>query len=545
MKKILISTVAAAMVTSSLMAAAQNSNIYFGNDINGTVQSLTVVSGTADYNVTAGVPSNAVPATGAGSQGISYIPEIGIGEGNLITVKIDNGYVYDTTNNELYLVDANDTADSNAQGKVVAAKMTDFVSSTDGKGYSQMTFKFEKDVVSKTRLVMVETSEANATTRVGSITATKLAVRAQKGLSCGDAVKLSVINSTDQSGGAFPVANAPTAEHSTVNVFNALALGQAVIVNSTSANRTVQGTAAIATGNLCPTWTCQVALPSETSFGGVAGNAATCPTCTPVTTPTLLCGTAFAVVYTASTTPANDVAVTTIDYTMTTTDTSAVTSFQTYATANLANALTVTPSSNVYSASVGTAEGYVGGSNSIFTDITVDGTTVIAPRSFDLAVKANTSIDIDGVANFLSFTEQATTLGVSYLSANPDYRSFVRVTSSSAGAIQAIVTTEDGSSSARVDVTQADGTAVEIGANGGAVVVEAADLLRSAQDAGFAGTGMRFNASIFVKSTGTVDAVAYQTANGSQRYLPVSGATGGVKSVLSSTGTTAGTTVSQ
>lgn len=531
MKKILISTVAAAMVTSSLMAAAQNSNINFGSDINGTVQSLTLVSGIADYNVTTnGGGGTAAATVNVGSQGIVYIPTIGLGKGNLITVLIKNGYVHDSANNKLYLVDKNSTlaTDNNASGQAVAARMTDFTSSVDGKGYSQMTFKFDHDVSSQTVLTMVDTEESNGTANVGYNT--NLDVRANKGLSCGDTVTVSVIDSTDQSGAKFPVADAPASKTS-VAVFSALTIGQnplGALVNDNATSRPVKGKLTSGAKS-CPIWSCSIALPNETSFGTV-GSTVACPTCTPTTTPTLICGTAFNVNYQKSTKTANDIAVSSIDYTMTTTDTSGISSFVTYAgAANLDKALTVTPTNNVYTASLASGNGVATGSNTVYTDITVDGTTVIKPRSFDLAVKANTNVAVDTIKNFLSFTEGGTTLSVAYLNANPDYRSFVRVTSTAAATIQAVVTTEDGSVSKRVDVTKADGSIVTIGANGGAAVVEAADMLRSAKDAGFTGAGNRFNATLYVKTTGTVDAVAFQNANGSQRYLPVGGATGGGK----------------
>jgi len=506
MKKILLSTVAAAMVTSTLMAATTQSNINVGSDINGTVQDIAVLTAPVDINVT-NVGNLDGTAGNSPLAGIYYTPAIGIGVGNLITIKVDNGYVFATAGNNLYLVDANNTADSNATGKMVAAKMTDFVPSSDGKGYTEMTFKFEQEIPSGHVLPVVEQAESNDTDTIGYNV--NYSLRADQGIACGDDVKLSVINSTDQSGNLFTVANAPT---SVGGVVVKRALNIAYVAGTTS----------------CPTTVCTIALPNETSFLGTTTVAAnpTCPTCTPVVTPGLICNATYTLNYTAGSKGAN-VAVNSIDYTLTTDNTDAIAGIRGYIGTNTAADATL--AGTVYSVSLTAATNGVQGNanNTVTTELSVDGTTVIEPRTFDLAVKANQTIDVDTISNFITLQEQATQLGVSYLSANPAYRSFVRVTSSAAAAIQAVVTTEDGAVSKRIDVTKADGTPVEIGANGGAVVVEAADILRSAQDAGFTGAGMRFNATLYVKTLGAVDAVAFQTADGSQRYLPVAGATGG------------------
>jgi len=502
MKKILLSTVAAAMVTSSLMAAASHSDITFGSDVNGTIQDLAVNAAALDVNI-----SNVDDANGSNAlKGLYYTPAIGIGKGNLITIKIDNGYIYDVDGNNLYLVDANNTTDSNDSGKLVVAKMTDFKSSADGKGYAEMTFKFEQEVPSGHILPLVEHAESNDTTTIGYENG-KLDLRANQGLACAANVRASVINSTDQSGNEFAVANAPVSTTG-LTVKRALSI-------------------AYDDDGACPTTTCTIALPDETSFGANLAADPTCPTCTPVATPTLVCSADFQINYAAGTKGEN-VDLSSINYTLTTADITAIASVKGYIGTN--EKATATLDGNTYSVDLtATTNGVTNANPTVTTDITVDGTTVIKPRTFDLAVKANTNVDVDTIKSFVTLTEQAQQLGVSYLSANPAYRSFVRVTSTQSATIQAVVTTEDGAVSQRVDVTKADGTPVEIGANGGAAVVEAADILRSAQDAGFTGAGMRFNATLFVKTLGAVDAVAYQTADGSQRYLPVAGATGGAR----------------
>lgn len=514
-KKILLSTTASMVLAGSLMAA--ESEIRMGSDINGTIQNIAVATAAVDVNISSA--SNGNDANWV--KGINYIPEIGIGKGNLITVKVDNGYLHTVDANNLYLVDINSTDSNATSGTLVVAKMTDFAKSSDNRGYKNMTFKFEQEVDSQDVLAFANVSETNATLqadggkRIAKAEHNKLALVANKGLKCGDMITLSVIDSTDQSGGAFPVANANPTAGNGMQIITALSIDKA---SSLTGDISASGTA-------CPTFSCSIALPDEKSFGSV-NVSADCPTCEEKQEPTFTCDSGFILDYTAGSLGTN-ATLSSIDFTLTTTDTSAISSIKsnldatgvTYAESN--NDVTATKSANVYSASV--SHGIAPQANNrVFSRITVDGSTVIAPRTFDLAVKVNQNLDVDTVSNHIKFEEQGTPLTIAYMSANPNYRTFVRVTTESAATIQAVITTEDGQVSDRFDTGYATTAA-------GAVVVEAATLMEKAKDAGFTGTGNRFNTTLFVKTVGAVDAVAYQTAgaSGSQRYLPVGGATGG------------------
>lgn len=509
MRKILISGVAAAAVTTSLMAATQ-SKITLGSDINGTLQDLSVVSSAVDLNIsdTNGSDSNK-------TKGILYNNAIGIGKGNLITISFSNGYVHKVGLNNLYLVDLNDTSDDyNSTGMPVVAKMTDFALSKDGNGYKDLTFKFGESVPSNHNMIVANKEDTNSSSaKIGYIKGGLLAVSVNKGLGCGDKVRASVIKSTDQSGNPFNVANAPV---STTGVD----IKKGVNINKISGK--------------CPTYICNISLADKEKDFGPSSSTATCPTCAPSTTPTLSCPARFYISYNGSTAGSSDhnTSIKSIKFDLATTDTSAISSVKSYSDGTTkAKAVAATLTGTTYSTTLTPTSGGVKSKNDNNVSVTVfvDGTTVIKPRTFDLSVKVNDRA-IDSISRYITFKEAGTRLGISYMNDLQDYRTFVRITSTKKATIQAIVTTEDGKVSDRVDVTKADGTPVEISAaTGGAVVVEAADIMRSAKDAGFTGVGHRFNATLFVKTTGSVDAVAYQTAGGSQRYLPVSGATGGGK----------------
>ncbi|HIP37555.1 MAG TPA: hypothetical protein EYG85_11955 [Crocinitomix sp.] len=523
-KKILLSTAAAAMLLAS-NAMAASSTIIMGSDINGTIQDLTIASAPVESNISTTI--NITPLSTRvteWTQGVNYIPAIGIGQGNLITIKVDNGYVYKVTGNNLYLVDVNDTADSNASGSLVAAKMTDFTNSSDSKGYSLMTFKFERDVASGRTLALANVSDTNTSLTsdnklIAGADSTTLAVVANQGLSCPSEVTLSVINSTDQSAQAFPVANANPTAGNYMKVVQTLNINKATNIFTDDINK--------ADTNKCPSYSCAIQLPDETSFGSTT-SVVDCPTCEEEKTIVLTCDTGFEVTYRGGTLGTNT-ALSKIDFTLTTTDTSAITSIKsnidngalTYATST--NDVTATLTGNVYSTSVSNGIAATA-SNRVLSRITVDGTTLIKPRTFDLAVKANGTVDVDAVTNYVKFTEPGRALSVAYMSASANFRSFVRVTSTEAATIQAVIITEDGQQSDRFD------TGYSI-ASKGAVIVEGSELKAKAVAAGFAGftTNERFNVTLYVKTTGTVDAVAFQTAgtSGSQRYLPVGGATGG------------------
>ena len=540
MKKILISTVAAAMVTSSLIAATGpgTSTISVGADINGTAHSTAIANTTATVLTT---DSNMSDENGTASANaldfINYVPNITIGQGNLITVRINNGAVLSNSANELYLVDLNSSLEQNKTGAPVVAKMIDFVSSAGN--YSEMTFKFAQQVTTGSKLAMVnifDTNDSLADTVASDYglgaRSTALGIVLNQGLACADNMTLEVINSKDQSGDFTNVPNTAGKSDTGITVVK----GAYVVLGTAGTNTLNTDDNAVVSASSCPTFSCQISIPdSEKAFGSNATiNATVCPTCTPTTTNTadLTCDGSFDLVYNASSNlraglPIASVTVSTTDAKATMDELSSIKAVIN-SSATAYNLTIASDKQNATSTAMTTGINPTG-TNSVQLTYSANGTSVITPTTFDMNVKINGTVDVDSITNFMSFTEQGTPLTISYLNANPDYRTFVRVTSSSSATIQAIVTTEDGVTSSRVDVTKADGTAVTIGANGGAAVVEAADLLRSAQDAGFAGTGNRFNTTLYVKTTGNVDAVAYQTANGSQRYLPVYGATGGGK----------------
>ncbi len=550
MKKILISTVAAAMVTTSLMATATGpgtSVIYAGTDVNGTVHSAAIANTTTTILAT---DSNMTTAAGtlttdaAGLNFITYVPNIAIGQGNLITIKVNNGAILKNSANALFLVDLNSSLEQNATGGApVVAKMINFVSKAGN--YGQMTFKFAQQVQTNAKLALVNVFDTNNTLQndvaldygLGSRTSA-LGIVVDQGLACADNMTLEVIESKDQSGDFTNVPNTAGKSTTGITVVKGVyvALNQDGFGHTSFTGQTLPGGNNLVTSTTsCPTFSCQISIAdAEKAFGSAATvNQTVCPTCTPSTTSTadLTCDGSFLLKYNA---PANlRSGITLTNVVLTTTDAAATMGELTKVTGNLnlnATSLDLTIANDKKSATGSLTAGLAGtGNNQVSVTYTADGTSVITPTTFDMNVKVNTNIDVDTITNFMAFTEQGKALTVSYLNANPDYRTFVRVTSSKAATMQAVVTTEDGMSSARIDITKADGSAVSIGANGGAAVVEAADILRSAKDAGFAGAGNRFNATIYVKTTGNIDAVAYQTANGSQRYLPVFGAAGGGK----------------
>ena len=553
MKKILISTVAAAMVTTSLMATATGpgtSVIYAGTDVNGTVHSAAIANTTTtilatDSNMT--TAAGALTADAAGLNFITYIPNIAIGQGNLITIKVNNGAILKNSANALFLVDLNSSLEQNATGGApVVAKMINFVSKAGN--YGQMTFKFAQQVQTNAKLALVNVFETNSTLQndvaldygLGSRTSA-LGIVVDQGLACADNMTLEVIESKDQSGDFTNVPNTAGKSTTGITVVKGVyvALNQdgfnGTALNTYTGNKDPGGDNLVSSATSCPTFSCQISIAdSEKAFGSAATvNQTVCPTCTPSTTSTadLTCDGSFLLKYNSPANLRSGLPLTSI--VLTTTDAAATMGELTKVTGTLnsnVTSLDLTIANDKKSATGSLTAGLLPAlDNAVEVTYTADGTSVITPTTFDMNVKVNTNIDVDTITNFMAFTEQGTPLTVSYLNANPDYRTFVRVTSSKAATMQAVVTTEDGMSSARIDITKADGSAVSIGANGGAAVVEAADILRSAKDAGFAGAGNRFNATIYVKTTGTVDAVAYQTANGSQRYLPVFGAAGGGK----------------
>ena len=491
MKKILISTVAAAMVTSSLVAAG-TSTIYMFDKTGSTVTSQTVH---AEAVLTAGVEINATTSTGVSantdSQGalFTYTPDIQMGKGNLITVTVNNGVVREVDGNNLYLLDMSTPSTTVAEGNYsVAARMIEKTTNANGD-YTTMTFKFDKIINSDTNLSLgnsITQTSGDGTDDNATIIAGKMALVTDAALACGSTTTFEVTSATDQSGAAL--STALTGASASVKVIKGLSLGA------------------------CTTNTCTIALPDETSFG-TASASSDCPSCaTSTTTAVLTCDATF-------------------DYNESTaTKTYSVSTIQPSITGDFTGVSTVvddpTGSKNSYTVSGTTATASLTASaNSVYTArFTVDGTTVLDTRKFNLAVKANSSIDIDTVADWLEFADQGKTLKVSYMSAGADYRTFIRVTNTGTAdaEVLATITGEDGTSSGQF------ATNVTIAA-GGASVIEASDLYDLAVAAGYSSANKRFNAEIYVKTSSTVDAVAYQTAgtSGSQRYLPVNGATGG------------------
>jgi len=490
MKKILISTVAAAMVTSSLVAAG-TSTIYMFDKTGSTVTSKTVH---AEAVTTAGVELNATTATGASanvdSSGalFTYTPDIQMGKGNLITVTVNNGVVRQVTGNNLYLLDMGTPAATADGNYSVAARMIEKTTNSNGD-YTTMTFKFDKIINSDTNLSLgnsITQASADGTDDNATMIKGKMALVTDAALACGSTTSFQVTSATDQSGAAL--STALTSASASVKVIKGLSLGS------------------------CATNTCTIALPDEKSFGST-GSSTDCPSCATTTTSAVLtCDATF------------DFNVSAADQTYT------VSTIQPTITGDFTGVSTVvndpTAGKNAYTVSGTTATASLTATNNstYTTRFTVDGTTKLETRTFDLAVKANSSIDVDSVSKWLKLADQGQTLKVSYMSAGADYRTFVRVTNSGTtdAEVLATITAEDGTSSGQFN------TNVTVPA-GGASVIEASDLYDLAVAAGYSAPNKRFNAEIYVKTSSTVDAVAYQTAgtSGSQRYLPVNGATGG------------------
>lgn len=537
-KNILVSAVASIALAGSLYANTTgpgSSTITAGSDINGTVHSQKL---TAEITLSAS-DSNVTDANGAASANwnnfITYRNNIAIGNGNLITVKVNNGGIVSNDANKLWLVDANSTAEQNATGAPVVAKMTDFVKS--GNKYTQMTFKFISNVDSQHDMVLVNKFDQNASlvTSYGAdyglgARTSALGLIVNAGLACADNVTLEVINSKDQSGDFFNQPNTAGASDTGVTVAKGVYIKLGVDGDDAASGASAYDNASYGT-NDCPTFSCAISInDEEKAFGSSSSaNASVCPTCTPATTTTqdLTCQGSFLMKYNNSTLiPGGGVTLSAINVT-TAADIAIpfVSSVKGELNNNAAqDSLTISGQTASGSLTTGLI---AANDNKVELTYTVDGTTVIEPTVFDLGVKVNGTADVDTISGFMKFTEQGTPLTVAYLSANPSYRSFVRVTSTKPATIQAVLTTEDGAQSARFDYS---GGALT-GTNGGALVVEAATLLADAQAAGFTGAGLRFNATLYVKTTGTVDAVAYQldAASNSTRYLPVGGATGGGK----------------
>ena len=535
-KQILVSTIASLALVSGLQAGT--STITAGADINGSVHSAKIQAATLTINAS---DSNITGLANVGAANynrfITYVPNVSIGSGNLITIKVNNGAVLGNAGNNLWLTDANSTAEQNATGAPVVAKMTDFVNS--GANYSEMTFKFIASVNSGAELILANVFDTNATLPVTVDTdyglgarssATGLVINA--GLNCAENVTLEVVKSKDQSGQAFEVPN--TAGVSSTGIL----VNKGVYIElgaHPAAETDVNGFTAKA--GFCPTFSCTISIPDgEKAFGStIAAAASTCPTCTETTTNNdLTCDGALNVKYNGTGLVAGG-GVTITSVNLSTTGTKAtmgeLSSIKGKLANNTATTFTIDSAKKVATAAL-TAGVNAAADNNVSVTYSANGTSVLTPNTFDMAVKVNGALVVDTIKDFMTFKEDGTTLKVAYLSANPAYRSFVRVTSDKATTVQAVVTTEDGATSSRVNVTKADGSAVSLtAATGGALVVEAADILRSATDAGFTGTGLRFNATLYVKTAGSVDAVAYQLDGGSnsQRYLPVSGATGGGK----------------
>ncbi|MDF1881748.1 hypothetical protein JHD50_10635 [Sulfurimonas sp. MAG313] len=415
--------------------------------------------------------------------------------------------------------------------------MTDFVAS--GANYSELTFKFTATVASGSNLVLVNNFEtnsslttANADAGVGMrTTATGLVINA--GLDCAENVTLEVINSKDQSGQLFEVPNTNGPSSTGVLVTK----GVYIELGAQPGGANVDGfTASV---GFCPTFSCNISIKdSELAFGSAtAAGTAKCPTCTDTTLNTdYTCDGAFTIKYNGVNLLTNGgVTLTSIDLTTN----GAVASMGELASikgelvAKTAAQSSFTIASSNQAASVALTTGInAANDNNVFVTYTADTTSIITPNKFNMVAKVNGTLAVDTITDFMEFKEEGKQLGVSYMSANPAYRSFVRVSVDKPASVDAVVTTEDGVVSSRTAVTKADGSAVALTtANGGALVVEGADILRSVTDAGFTGLGQRFNVTLYVKSSGNVDAVAYQLDGGSnsQRYLPVSGATGGGK----------------
>ena len=534
-KKIIISAITSTVLAGSLFAGTASSTITAGTDISGNAHSSATNVEVAATTSTTKDGNNSVNSF------ITYIPNIGIGEGNLITIEVTNGGVVGNALNKLWLTDSNSTGDQNVTGAPIVATMTDFVSYSQNNKtwYSKMTFKFDETVDSNHNLVLVNNLDTNTSYTADNkqglgYRTSDLLLSINNGSACGDNVKLRVIDSKDQSGSLFDVANS-SADATALNLVRGVTIAKGnqadtagtghIATDSTAGNN---GDETAYTSLDCPTYECTISVAQNDLNFGTSGAAstATCPTCSDTgTTTDYTCVGSFILDYATGYITGGGTTITTLDLSTDGKDTTAIKSIVAAAEANTATKELTNTTGTAYTGSLGTANGVVAtdANTTVVLTYTVDGTTVINPRTFDLNVKINTSQDIDTITNFLKLTEGGSELKVSYLSANPDYRSIVRVTSSSAAAVEATITTEDGATSTRFD------TGFSIGSNGGAVVVDGATLLSKAQAAGFTGTGMRFNATLFVKTTGTVDAVAYQTAgtSGSQRYLPVAGATGG------------------
>jgi hypothetical protein len=535
MKKIIVSTVASAALTTGAFAAG--SAIDFGSDVNGTASEQYLAATSLEIN--SSVSSNSEDgADGKQLEFIHYVPNIGIGKGNLITVHITNGgAIHSVTANELYLMDTNST-DNNTTAGLVVARMTDFTANSSGH-YTHMTFKFDHDVSSQANLVMGNIAETNATLTadnnkyVGSRNAA-LAVVVPSGLSCSENVNIEVINSTDQSAQSFPVANADESDTGvTVEKEYWIAKADHASYNTlTGVNPENDGTS-----TECPYYECTVSLTNdETDFGISTAAAANCPSCTSTTTTqSLVCS--GEVVISRGTINYGSASLTSVASELeTSTSFAAISSITNWAVSTTKNAMS--QSGTTASGSTTTSTGLVapgaGGTEVIAYEITANGTDTIDPRDFDLSVDittANGTTDLDSIENFIIIDDNTQSYTVAYMNANSDYRTFVRMTNSSStdAEVMATVFAENGNTSSEFD------TGYVVPANG-AVIIEASSIATTAQSNGlsaddFDSVGGRYNVTFTVKTSAStnINAVAFQTAGGSQRYLPVGGAVGGAR----------------